>query len=181
MKMAGSRLRPLMCVGFAYFLIAVLIPMIILSDGTQPGQWTTSGTIWSLAGGAAGALGAIGIIMAFNFGGKPIYVMPLVFGSAPVINTFVSILSSKTAHFADASPLFYAGLIIVAVGAVVVLVFAPKAGPHAAKPSPAPCAAGNRQRLDAVVGLSGCCRRQPLAAAHVPRTEPNHSMCWRGQ
>ena len=64
--------------------------------------------------------------MAFNFGGKPIYVMPLVFGGAPVVNTFVSILSSPTAKLSDASPFFYAGLIIVAVGAVVVLVFAPK-------------------------------------------------------
>ncbi len=78
--------------------------------------------------------------MAFNFGGRPIYVMPLVFGGVPVINTFVSILSSPTAHFSDAGPVFYAGLIIVAVGAVVVLVFAPKAKPHGAKPAVAPAA-----------------------------------------
>jgi hypothetical protein len=126
MKMVGSRLRPLMCVGLAYFLIAVIIPAVIFSVKTEPGIWTRSGVAWSLAGGAAGALGAIGIIMAFNFGGKPIYVMPLVFGVAPVVNTFVSIFMSSSATLSDASPFFYAGLIIVAVGAVVVLVFAPK-------------------------------------------------------
>ncbi len=141
MKMAGSRLRPLMCVGFAYFLIAVLIPAAILAQGDQPGHWTTEGTAWSLAGGTAGALGAIGIIMAFNFGGRPIYVMPLVFGLAPVINTFVAILSSPTAHFSDAGPAFYAGLILVAVGAVVVLVFAPKPKHVAGKHAHAPAAA----------------------------------------
>lgn len=141
MKMAGSRLRPLMCVGLAYFLIAVLVPAAILAQGSQPGHWTTSGTAWSLAGGAAGALGAIGIIMAFNFGGRPIYVMPLVFGGAPVINTVVSILASPTAHFSDAGPAFYAGLIIVAVGAVVVLVFAPKPKHVGGKPSHAPAVA----------------------------------------
>jgi hypothetical protein len=78
--------------------------------------------------------------MAFNFGGKPIYVMPLVFGVAPVINTFVSVLTNPKLSFADASPFFYAGLIIVAVGAVVVLVFAPKPkhAAHAPAHSPEP-------------------------------------------
>ena len=125
--MAGSKLRPLMCVGLAYFVIAVIIPAAILAQWPEPGTWTNiTGTIWSLAGGAAGAVGALGIIMAFNFGGKPIYVMPLVFGGAPVINTFTTMLTRS--GFQDASPIFYAGLIIVAVGAVTVLVFAPKPG-----------------------------------------------------
>jgi hypothetical protein len=132
--MGGSKLRPLMCVGLAYFLIAVVIPSFILLQWPEPGTWTNiSGTIWSLAGGAAGAIGALGIIMAFNFGGKPIYVMPLVFGGAPVINTFTTLFKSGRG-VQDASPLFFAGLIVVAVGAVTVLVFAPKPGK---KPSPA--------------------------------------------
>ena len=46
-------------------------------------------------GGAAGALGALGIIMAFNFGGKPVYVMPLIFGGAPVVNTFFTITAER--------------------------------------------------------------------------------------
>lgn len=125
MRMAGSRLRPLICVGIAYFLIAVIIPVAKMSASLEGGQWAFKGVAWSLAAGAAGAVGAIGVIMAFNFGGRPIYVMPLVFGFAPVINTFVSILGGPGSS-EPASPFFYAGLIIVAVGAVVVLVFAPK-------------------------------------------------------
>lgn len=136
LKMAGSRLRPLICVGLAYFLIAVLIPAALLVQSGVP-EWTWNGALWSLAGGAAGAIGALGIIMAFNFGGKPIYVMPLVFGCAPVINTFTTMAVSH-ASLDQINPLFYAGLIVVAVGAVTVLVFAPKGGhgPKPAEPKP---------------------------------------------
>ena len=132
MAMAGSRLRPFLCVGLAYFLIAVIVPSLLLLQWHEQGEFTFSGTIWSLAGGAAGALGALGIIMAFTFGGKPIFVMPLVFGGAPVINTFVSLLAAGEVD--SLHPMFYAGLIVVAAGAVTVLIFAPKAhAPHAPK------------------------------------------------
>ncbi len=139
--MKGSRLRPFICVGLSYFLIAVIVPLLVLAakPTPEPGGWTFSGTFWSLAAGAAGAVGALGIIMAFNFGGKPVYVMPLVFGFAPVINTGVSIINIlRAGHELDISPVFYAGLIVVAVGAVTVLVFAPKPHKPAAKPSGSP-------------------------------------------
>ena len=55
--MAGSRLRPLICVGLAYFLIAVIVPTLLLTQWAEPGQFTFSGTVWSLAGGAAGCWG----------------------------------------------------------------------------------------------------------------------------
>ena len=118
-RTAWQRFNPLQRV------VVVAVPLLLLQLRGEAGSWTATGTIWSLIAGAAGALGALGVILAFRFGGNPIYVMPLVFGLAPVINTFVS-MSSGTTRFVDASPFFYAGLIIVAVGAVVVLVFAPK-------------------------------------------------------
>lgn len=139
MGMAGSRLRPLICVGLAYFLIAVIVPTLLLLQWGDRGEFTTSGTVWSLAGGTAGALGALGIIMAFNFGGKPIFVMPLVFGGAPVINTFVSV--AQAGNVDQLSPMFYAGLIVVVAGAVTVLIFSPKGGPHPAPHAPAKPAA----------------------------------------
>ncbi len=129
--MNGSRLRPFICVGLAYFLVAVVVPFLVLAAQAEPepGGWNFLGTAWSLGAGAAGAFGALGIIMAFNFGGKPVYVMPLVFGCAPVVNTFVSVVGLvRAGHALNISPIFYAGLIVVAVGAVTVLVFAPK--PH---------------------------------------------------
>ena len=130
MGMAGSRLRPLICVGISYFLIAVIVPVLLLAAWQEPGQFTFRGSLWSLLGGTAGALGALGIIMAFNFGGKPVFVMPLVFGGAPVVNTFVSVTQSGS--WGQLHALFYAGLIVVMAGAVTVLVFAPKPQPHGA-------------------------------------------------
>ncbi|MCA9247485.1 MAG: hypothetical protein KDA42_10230 [Planctomycetales bacterium] len=121
--MDGSRLRPFLCVGISYFFIAIVAASVFLWIKGEKGQWTASGIVWSLISGAAGALGALGIIMALTFGGAPIYVMPIVFGGAPVINSFVTIVLAKT--FKQISPLFYAGLIVVVAGAVVVMVFKP--------------------------------------------------------
>lgn len=129
MKMGGSRLRPFLCVGLAYFAIAVLAPWSLLGVFDEPGRFRFDGVLWGLAGGAAGAIGALGIILAFNFGGKPIYVMPLVFGGAPVVNTLTTILSEG--NMQAVGTLFLASLLLVIGGAVTVLVFAPRGGKHA--------------------------------------------------
>ncbi len=128
-KMHGSRLRPFICVGLAYFAIAVVVPLIALPQYPEPGSFdNTSGVLWSLLAGAVGALGALGIIYAFNAGGKPVFVMPLVFGLAPVVNTFVEMFITKGVA-SSISPMFYASLGAVILGAVMVLVFAPRAAP----------------------------------------------------
>lgn len=124
-----SSLRPFVCVGLAYFLIAVLIPLVLLSRGER-GGWTTKGVVWSLLAGAAGAFGALGVILALGFGGKPIYVMPLVFGGAPVVNTLLTAFMNKA--FNQLKAPFLAGLILVVLGAVTVLVFKPQPQAHAA-------------------------------------------------
>lgn len=143
--MGNSRMRPLLCVGVAYFLIAVLggESILLVWDGLQEVErWTFGGAFWSLMAGAAGAVGALGIILAFNFGGKPVYVMPLVFGGAPVVNTFFTIIARG--RLGDVKAFFLAGLIVLISGAVLVLVFAPRGAPPArrdaaaTKPAPAP-------------------------------------------
>jgi hypothetical protein len=133
--MNHSRFRPLICVGLAYFVIAVIVGNLWLAAAGEASTYNFSGTFWSLAGGAAGALGALGIIMAFNFGGKPVYVMPLVFGGAPVVNTFFTITANGL--WGQVNALFVAGLLLVIAGAVMVLVFAPKGSPPP-KPVSAP-------------------------------------------
>ena len=143
MKMGGSRLRPFCCVGIAYFIIAVAVPGMILmaTPDNVSLQWSqiSSGMMWSILAGGAGAMGALGIIMAFNYGGKPIFVMPLVFGFAPVINTLTSMVVGGSLD--KISTYFIASLLLGIGGAVTVLVFAPKAKPHgvpAAEPRPVP-------------------------------------------
>lgn len=135
MKMGGSRLRPFMCVGLAYFAVAVVVPILLLNAFEEPGGLRVKGIFWSLLGGAAGALGAMGIIYAFNFGGKPIFVMPLVFGFAPVVNTFVTMTAERT--LTQIPPLFLLCLALVISGAVTVLVFAPR-------PKPVPVPIGSK-------------------------------------
>ncbi len=144
--MGSGRLRPFICVGIAYFFVAIVGPLLLmLVLGQEKGEglfsgWTTTGIFWSLAGGAAGALGAFGIILALNYGGTPTFVMPLVFGTAPVINTFIMLTVNK--KWGEISPFFAAGLILVAAGAVTVLLTAPKGAPPKAKTAAAKSAKG---------------------------------------
>ncbi len=143
MKMGGSRLRPFCCVGIAYFVIAVAVPVMILmaTPDNVSLKWSEmgGGMMWSILAGGAGAMGALGIILAFNYGGKPIFVMPLVFGFAPVINTLTSMVVGGSLD--KITPFFIGSLVLGIAGAVTVLVFAPKAKPHgalAANPNPDP-------------------------------------------
>lgn len=124
--LGNDRLKPLICVGLSYFIVAIIIPVLILwAAGNLSGDWTFRGTIWSMMAGAAGALGALGIILALTSGGRPIYVMPLVFGGAPIINVIIAMRAAKI-PWKSANPLFYAGLIMVVVGATFVLMAKPK-------------------------------------------------------
>ena len=124
--MGGSRLRPLICIGAAYFLIAVVVPLALLAPLGDTGTWEVRGSLWSMGAGSLGAIGALGTILAFACGGKPFTVMPVIFGCAPVINTLATIAFAHTPSGA-VSPWFLAGLLVVAAGAATVLVFGPRA------------------------------------------------------
>jgi hypothetical protein len=123
--MHHSRMRPLLCVGLAYFVIAVVVPYFFLGEMGENSSYARLGTVWSLLAGSFGAAGALGIIMAFNSGGRPVFVMPLVFGGAPVVSTLFTI--SARHGWENIRPLFWAGLILVVAGAVMVLILAPRA------------------------------------------------------
>ena len=129
-KMGGSRLRPFCCVGIAYFLIAVIIPVVLLVSMAmhQTSGYRIPGMIWSILAGTCGAMGALGIILAFTYGGKPIFIMPLVFGFAPVINTIASIV--EKGKFDSLNAMFAGSLLLGILGAVTVLLNAPKSAPH---------------------------------------------------
>jgi hypothetical protein len=133
--MSGSRLRPFICVGVAYFVVAIVVPLVLLLRANEPLNFTVVGSLWSLAAGTVGALGALGVIMAFVSGGRPVVVMPLVFGGAPIVNTMVSLLRSRLHGelVGGLSTWFVASLVLVIAGAATVLVFAPKA-PHVRLP-----------------------------------------------
>lgn len=142
-----GRLRPFICVGVAYLLVAIIGPIVVMytagidkGDGLFHG-WTMRGIIWSTAAGAVGTLGAFTLIMALGAGGprSPGYVMPIVFGFAPVISTFTTMYMNNLLD--KMSPFFAAGLILVVAGAITILFTAPSpakkpaASEHSAKPA----------------------------------------------
>ena len=118
-----SPMRALLCVGVAYFLIGVLIPGGVLAFQGEQGEFNVKGVSWAGFAGILGAVGALGIIYAFHTGGTPLYVMPLVFAGAPIVNVVVSMIQHppKTAP----SSLLYVGLVLVALGAFLILRFKP--------------------------------------------------------
>jgi hypothetical protein len=119
----GNPLKALLCVGVAYFLVGVLVPVVMLASQNQLGGFNAAGTIWATAGGALGAIGAVCIIWAFRNGGLPNYVMPLVFGGAPLINVLVSMAMHPPKN--APSPMLYVGYVMALVGAGLVLRYKP--------------------------------------------------------
>jgi len=120
----GNPMRALLCVGIAYFLIGVLVPLITLSSQGQLSGFTMKGSIGATAAGVLGAAGAVCIIYAFRSHGLPTYVMPLVFAGAPLVN----VLYSMWLHPPKTSPnpLLYVGFVLAAFGAGMVLYFKPQ-------------------------------------------------------
>ncbi len=121
----GNPMRALLCVGVAYFLIGVLVPVFTLLSQGQLNGFNAGGTMMSTLAGALGAVGAVCIIYAFKAGGLPTYVMPLVFGGAPVVNVLVSMWIHPPKQAPN--PLLYVGFALAAVGAGMVLYFKPAA------------------------------------------------------
>jgi hypothetical protein len=61
----GGRLASILCVGVAYFVLGVVVPVILMSlrDDAKP-DWKTNGLVFSALAGVAGAVGAICVIFA---------------------------------------------------------------------------------------------------------------------
>jgi hypothetical protein len=121
----GNPLKALLCVGVAYFLIGVIVPIAGLSAQGGLSGFNTTGLMTATTAGALGAAGAACIIWAFKSGGLPVYVMPLVFGGAPIVN----VLFSMALHPPKSAinPLLYVGFLLASVGAGMVLYFRPTA------------------------------------------------------
>ena len=119
----GNPLKALLCVGAAYFLIGVIVPVAALGAQGGLSGFNTSGLVTATIAGALGAIGAACIIWSFRAGGLPVYVMPLVFGGAPIVNVLVSMAVNPPKDAVN--PLLYAGFVLASAGAGMVLYFRP--------------------------------------------------------
>ena len=119
----GNPMKALLCVGIAYVLIAVLVPVGTLASQSELRNFNGTGTVVATLAGALGALGAVCIIFSFRTGGSPLYVMPLVFGGAPLVN----VLATMALHPPKVAPnpMLYVGFLLAAAGAGMVLYFRP--------------------------------------------------------
>jgi drug/metabolite transporter (DMT)-like permease len=119
----NGALRGFLCVGVAYFVTAVLLPLALMGAGMEPWQWNSGGVAYSTIAGVFGAAGALCIILAIKAGGTPFVVAPLVFAGAPLVNTLVSMTWHKPK--APPEPWYYVGLALAAAGVFLVLRFKP--------------------------------------------------------
>jgi drug/metabolite transporter (DMT)-like permease len=141
----GARIMAILCVGIAYFLIAVLFPLFLFL--TKQYEWpemTTNGLVFSGLAGAAGAVGALCVVFAnraaLGIPNAKLYIAPLIFGLAPVINTLVSVFwhpqKGQPFHFAIEVPgwKLWVGILLVGLGAALVLFSKEEAETHQPKP-----------------------------------------------
>jgi drug/metabolite transporter (DMT)-like permease len=142
----NGRYKAFLFVGVAYFLVAVLAPVVILIFNGATWDLPMKGAGWSLIAGAAGAVGAFAILLAFGAKGTPAVVMSIVFAGAPIVNAIVSMAVSPPAGgMSSIRWQFVAGILLAAVGGYMVTLYKPPPGPHAsavqhsaaARPSPA--------------------------------------------
>ncbi|HEY6166977.1 MAG TPA: hypothetical protein VI454_02980 [Verrucomicrobiae bacterium] len=136
---ANGRIKAFLVVGIAYFLTAVLAPAaLLLSKGASVAFWTypTKAFWWSLLGGTVGAIGALGVLLAFGAKGTPAVVMSIVFAGAPIVNAFYAILTHPPeGGWASIKPMFWVGILLAATGGCLVTFYKPN--PPAPKAPPA--------------------------------------------
>jgi drug/metabolite transporter (DMT)-like permease len=141
----GGRLASILCVGVAYFVLAVVIPVALMMtrDDAKP-DWKPVGLVFSALAGVAGAVGAICVIFASkaatdaarlegltgaDIAKYRMYIAPLIFCLAPIINTVLSSIwhpNGKTGewavfHFESPNWKMWLGIAFAAVGTFLVL------------------------------------------------------------
>ena len=123
----NESMRAFLFIGLAYFLLAVIIPGVWLMTHKEAADtgFTTRGSVISTIAGILGALGALGVVFALKFGGKPLYVAPLVFSGAPIVNVLVSMTWDPPGQAPRWQ--FFLGLALAVAGAALVLVYKPAA------------------------------------------------------
>ncbi len=129
----NGRYKAFLFVGLAYFLTAVLAPLLVLKLQGATWAFPMKGALWSLLAGTVGAFGAFCVLLAFGAKGTPPVVMSIVFGGAPIVNALYSlILHPPQGGWGAIRWPFYVGLLLAALGGCLVTLY---------KPGPAPAGA----------------------------------------
>jgi hypothetical protein len=131
---ANGRYKAFLFVGVAYFVTAVMGPVLLLMARGATWTFPSAGMGWSFVAGVAGAAGALFTLLAFGAGGSPAAVMAIVFGGAPIVNAIVAIALDPPAGGVSAIRWpFFAGILLAASGGYLVTRFRPPPAPHHAR------------------------------------------------
>ena len=140
-EMGNASLKAFLWVGVAYFVVAIVGPVIVLKARGTDWSFTGSGITWSFIAGTAGAIGAFTLVLALGAaaatmkGAAPSAVMPIVFGGAPVVNAIVAMMVHPPEGGMKSLPLpFILGIVLAAGGGFLVAKFAPSNRGAAPKP-----------------------------------------------
>jgi hypothetical protein len=136
---ANGRIKAFLFVGLAYFLAAVLAPILILALSGANWNFPIKGMTLSLIAGVVGAIGALGVLLAFNAAPKPTgayvpVIMTIIFSGAPVLNALVALTLTPPPGGWGKIPLpFWLGMVLAVSGGALVTKFKP--GPAPKKPA----------------------------------------------
>ena len=139
----NGRYKAFLFVGIAYFIIAVLAPLLVLKVNGSDFNFPAKGIWLSLFAGTPGAIGAFGILLAFGAKGTPTVVMAIVFSAAPIVNAVAAtLMHPPKGGFGAIAWQFYAGILLAAAGGCLVSLYKPAPAPKAAMVKTVPLAAG---------------------------------------
>ena len=133
--------KPYVFIGVAYLVIAIVGSMLMMKFAFNDNFDYTGKYIpamkWGFLAGCLGALGALGLTFALTkAGGKPAYVMPIVFGGAVTVNAIVAYYSLHQGE--SVNPLMWVGMLLVAVGICLTAGYTPHGHPPAKSTTEAP-------------------------------------------
>ena len=141
---SNGRYKAFLFVGLAYFLVAVIAPLLLLVLRGANWDYPIKGMTLSLIAGIVGAIGALGVLLALNSAPKPpgAYVpviMTIIFSGAPVLNALIALMVTPPPQGWSKIPFpFWIGILMAVCGGAMVTKFKP--GPAPKKPA-APVAA----------------------------------------
>lgn len=119
-----ARYKAFLLVGVAYFVTAVVAPLVVLWLQKSDWRFPAGGMAWSLTAGVLGAIGAFGVLLAFGAYGSrmgPPVVMSIIFAGAPVVNAVVALwLHPPTGGVGMVRWPFVVGLVMAAAGGFLV-------------------------------------------------------------
>lgn len=149
----NGRYKAFLLVGVAYFVTAVLAPLFVLMSNGASWTMPLKGVSYSFIAGVVGAIGAFGVLLAFGAGGKPAYVMSIIFAGAPIVNAFIAMaLHTPDGGWAAIPKPFWVGIGLAALGGMLVTFYKPdppKAKAKAASAVSSPAESGQTVSSDA--------------------------------